>query len=61
MTNERLTDDDDFSEACLVLMRQRWAEGEAVLARGECIEVSPRDLMARIRASVGAKLQNNDR
>ena len=49
-----LLDDEDAlaPDEWLTVARQRWAEGDAAVARGEYFEGSPRELMARIRARV---------
>jgi len=46
LLDDALRDDDDF----IAFARQRWAEGDAAVERGEFFEGSPRDIMDRIRA-----------
>lgn len=40
-------------DAFVAAARQRWAEGDTAVARGEYFEGSPREIMARIRAKSG--------
>jgi predicted DNA-binding protein len=46
LLDEALAEDDDF----IAFARQRWADGDAAVARGEYFEGTPGDIMARIRA-----------
>jgi hypothetical protein len=50
LLDDALADDDDF----IAFARQRWADGDAAVARGEYFEGAPSDIMARIRAKAAS-------
>ena len=58
LLDEALAEDDAFID----FARQRWADGDAAVARGEYFEGTPSDIMARIRAKAAssAKLAAKD-
>jgi predicted DNA-binding protein len=50
LLDEALADDNDF----IAFARQRWADGDAAVARGEYFEGAPSDIMARIRSKAAS-------
>lgn len=50
LLDDALADDD----ALVILARQRWANGDAAVARGDYFEGSPREIMDRIRAKAAS-------
>jgi putative addiction module CopG family antidote len=46
-------EDELHDDAFLAAARQRWAAGDAAVARGDYFEGSPREIMDRIRAKAG--------
>ena len=50
LLDDALGDDEDF----VAFARQRWADGDAAVARGDYFEGSPREIMDRIRAKAAS-------
>ena len=50
LLDEALAEDDNF----IAFARQRWADGDAAVARCDYFEGSPREIMDRIRAKAAS-------